>query len=158
MSIGLLSRAESRSFQLPLSGSLEVEFYYKAGKGNFQLPLSGSQALVILLEPNPYPLSFQLPLSGSPSGGCGEGWRRTAIFQLPLSGSLQNGGAEPQRVASSFQLPLSGSRDIASFFGDAPAEPFNSLSRDHSLLLEREGPPSRSFQLPLSGSQRRNLR
>ena len=125
------------NFQLPLSGSQRPRALLPFGtrRGvHFQLPLSGSPGH-LFTNAHVCPFDFQLPLSGSPEE---EGQRAhgTPDFQLPLSGShacLQTDASERK----CFQLPLSGS--LAYHLRPRFAKelsPFNSLSRDHSLLRD----------------------
>jgi hypothetical protein len=125
-----------RNFQLPLSGSHSFLPLHEIVAENFQLPLSGShrQRCVFLQRIR---TDFQLPLSGSRPRADLPGALPALPFQLPLSGSLLNpespccnrlnyvmlstpslGITQPKKRKKGFKLSL--------------AQPFNSLSRDHS--------------------------
>ena len=124
----------------------------------FQLPLSGSLFAHNRNTPHPQQLTFnslsrdheykgvevdddgyaffQLPLSGSPPNtGVLRSAKTLRIFQLPLSGSPIAQRAIQRIVDKAFQLPLSGSQVSGRVTYSVWLNTFNSLSRDHTLLI-----------------------
>ena len=127
---------------------------------------------------------FQLPLSGSRGRQHLGRASLLALFQLPLSGSQNLPARATAMAIIIFQLPLSGSRDhstrtfpyslirravlstpslgITPTWRNCPIvqiyKTFNSLSRDHGITQqgERDMIVTVNFQLPLSGSLRRD--
>ena len=150
------------TFQLPLSGSLDVfRVGYPAPDLFLSTPSLGitghfpRQVLVLILETG-------LRILSTPSLGITSGTRHlrgyghSTHFQLPLSGSQEElVEPEEERSREVFQLPLSGSLDVAGGAAGTSAVafqlPLSGSQHQHRWSSSQCRLPS--FQLPLSGSR-----
>ena len=130
------------SFQLPLSGSLGITPRPRDGAGsliNLSTPSLGITCWAGLRR-RQCVHKLSTPSLGITSSPQSIRTRRTGgSFQLPLSGSPAVSGTPKGLTAGNdFQLPLSGSLGFRrNRYQQAETPTFNSLSRDHLVLMTR---------------------